>query len=105
MNVRTGFTPAAGRGYRVSVNVDCANPQNKFEIFYDGAYEAAYGAIYERYLNPGRNTFSFMIMPATAEANSRCSSASVRPTVPTEIHIPSAVCPSRRLRSSITGYR
>lgn|GEM_PF-1748268 len=63
MNVRTGFTPAAGRGYRVSVNVDCANPQNKFEIFYDGAYEAAYGAIYERYLNPGRNTFSFMIMP------------------------------------------
>ncbi len=67
VNVRTGFYPAAGKGYRVTINVDAAAPQNKFEIFYDGAKELDYGGIYERTLAPGRNTFSFDIMPGAAK--------------------------------------
>ena len=67
LNVRTGITPASGKGYRVYVTVDCAAPQNKFEIFYDGANEMDYGAIYERYLNAGRNTFTYDIMPGASK--------------------------------------
>ena len=65
--VRTGITPKAGKGYRVSFNVDAAKPQNLFELFCDGNEELAYGALYEQYLAPGRNTYSYTVMPGDSK--------------------------------------
>ena len=64
---RTGFTPEDGKGYRVSVDISSDNPQNKFEVFYDGDEELAYGALYEQYLPAGDQTFSYIIMPGDSK--------------------------------------
>jgi len=65
--VRTGITPAAGKGYRVTVNINAARAQNQFEIFCDGTEELAYGALYEQVLSAGKNTFSYTIMPGDSK--------------------------------------
>ena len=67
VNVRTGFTPETGKGYRVSVDIDARRPQEKFEIFYDGEEEEAYGALYEQTLSPGTNHFSYIIFPGDSK--------------------------------------
>jgi len=67
LNVRTGITPKAGMGYRVTVTVDAAKAQDLFEIFYDGNEELAYGALYEQRLSPGSNTFTYTIMPGDSK--------------------------------------
>ena len=63
LNVRTGFTPAAWKGYRVSFDIDAAADQGLFEVFYDGAAESAYGALYAQSLSAGKKTVSYIIMP------------------------------------------
>ena len=67
VNVRTGVVPKPGMGYRVTVNVDAAQPQNKFEIFFDGNQELAYDGLYEQTLHAGRNTFTYTIMPGDSK--------------------------------------
>ncbi len=56
LSVKTGFVPRPGRVYQVSFELEAAKPQSLFEVFYDGAKEAGYGALYERSLHAGRNT-------------------------------------------------
>ena len=65
--VRTGITPRSGQGYRVRFNVYAARSQNLFEVFYDGSEELAYGALYERTLSAGRNSFDYIIMPGDSK--------------------------------------
>ena len=63
LNVKTGLTPKAGKGYRVTFELIATKAQNLFEVFYDGKTEAAYGALYEQSLKAGKNKVSFLIMP------------------------------------------
>ncbi len=63
LNVRTGFTPQTGKGYRVSFDIDSASRQDLFEVFYDGSAEAAYGQLFEQSLSAGKKTVSYIIMP------------------------------------------
>ena len=63
LNVKTGFTPKANTGYRVSFDIDAERDQNLFEVFYDGSKEAAYGALYRQRLGDSRQTVSYIIMP------------------------------------------
>ena len=63
VNVDTHINPKDGMGYRITFDVDAAKSQKLFEVFYDGKDELAYGALYEQTLNPGRNTFTYTIMP------------------------------------------
>ena len=65
--VDTGITPRAGQGYRITFDVDAAKPQGKFEVFYDGYEELAYDALYEKVLVPGKNTFTYTIMPGDSK--------------------------------------
>ena len=65
--VRTGITPKAGMGYRVTFNLDAAKEQNLFELFCDGTEELAYGALYEQHLSAGRNEISYTIMPGDSK--------------------------------------
>ena len=64
---RTGFTPEAGKGYRVSVDIDSKADQKLFEIFYDGNKELDYGALYEQRLTAGKKTFSYIIYPGDSK--------------------------------------
>ena len=64
---RTGFTPEAGKGYRVSVDIDSKADQKLFEIFYDGNKELDYGALYEQKLTAGKKTFSYIIYPGDSK--------------------------------------
>ena len=61
--VNTGFTPEPGKAYVVSFDVDAAKPQSSFEVFYDGAAEAAYGQRYGLSLRSGKQTVSQIIYP------------------------------------------
>jgi hypothetical protein len=54
-------------GYRVSFNVDAAQPQGLFELFCDGSEELAYGALYEQQLAAGTNSLSYTIMPGDSK--------------------------------------
>ena len=65
--VRTGLTPESGQGYRVTVDINAAKDQNKFELFCDGDDELAYGALYEQYMSAGDNTYSYIIMPGDSK--------------------------------------
>ncbi len=65
--VRTGITPRSGQGYRIKFNVYAAKSQGLFEVFYDGSEELAYGALYERTLSAGMNTFDYTIMPGDSK--------------------------------------
>jgi len=65
--VKTGITPAAGKGYRVTFDLNAAKSQNLFELFCDGNEELAYGALYEQHLNAGNNTISYTIMPGDSK--------------------------------------
>ena len=65
--VRTGLTPESGQGYRVTVDINAAKDQNKFELFCDGNDELAYGALYEQYMSAGDNTYSYIIMPGDSK--------------------------------------
>ena len=63
LNVRTGFTPAANKGYRVSFDIKAAKDQSLMEVFYDGSSESAYGALYNQSLSTAKKTVSYIIMP------------------------------------------
>ena len=63
LNVRTGFTPAAQQGYRISFDIDAAGSQDLFEVFFDGNTEAAYGALYGQSLSTDKKTVSALLMP------------------------------------------
>ena len=63
LNVHTGFTPVTGRGYRVTFDITAAKYQSLFEVFYDGKGEKDYGELYEKSLQAGKNTVSFIIPP------------------------------------------
>ena len=65
--VRTGFTPKANTGYRVSFDISSAKQQKLMEVFYDGKSEAAYGAIYNRKLSAGKKTVSYEIQPGSSK--------------------------------------
>ncbi len=67
LNIRTGFTPEAWKGYRVSFDIEATNAQNLFEVFYDGSSEMAYGALYEQSLSAGRKTVSYTVMPGDSK--------------------------------------
>ncbi|MBQ1900655.1 MAG: hypothetical protein II153_07060, partial [Erysipelotrichaceae bacterium] len=67
VTARTGFTPEAGKGYRVSVDVTSNVEQKLFEIFYDGDKELDYGALYEQKLPAGTKTFSYIIYPGDSK--------------------------------------
>ena len=67
VTARTGFTPEAGKGYRVSVDIDSKADQKLFEIFYDGNKELDYGALYEQKLTAGKKTFSYIIYPGDSK--------------------------------------
>lgn len=67
LNVRTGFTPQANKGYRVSFDIDAASQQDLMEVFYDGSSEAAYGALYGQNLPAGKRTVSYTILPGASK--------------------------------------
>jgi len=67
LNVKTGFTPEANKGYRVSFDITAAKPQGLFEVFYDGNSEMAYGAIYEQVLSAGKQTVSYIVLPGDSK--------------------------------------
>ena len=67
LNVRTGFTPVDGRGYRVSFDITAAKYQSLFEVFYDGKGEKDYGELYKQSLRAGKNTVSFIIPPTPTQ--------------------------------------
>lgn len=67
LNVRTGFTPVDGRGYRVTFDITAAKYQSLFEVFYDGKGEKDYGELYEKSLRAGKNTVSFIIPPTPTQ--------------------------------------
>lgn len=64
LHVRTGFTPKANTGYRVSFDIKAAKDQGVAEVFYDGSSESAYGALNNQSLSAGaKKTLSYIIMP------------------------------------------
>lgn len=64
LNVRTGFTPESGKGYRVSFDIKAAKAQSLMEVFYDGSSEHAYGSLYNQSLAAGsKKTISYTIYP------------------------------------------
>ena len=63
LNLHTGFTPEAGKGYQISFDIDSKKSQDLVEFFYDGSSEHAYGALYEQSLPAGKKTVSYTIMP------------------------------------------
>ena len=67
LNVHTGFTPVDGRGYRVTFDITAAKYQSLFEVFYDGKGEKDYGELYEKSLQAGKNTVSFIIPPTPTQ--------------------------------------
>ena len=67
LHVRTGFTPKADQGYRVSFDISSTKPQNTLEVFYDGSSEAAYGAIGGQKLPGGPRTVSYIIAPGSSK--------------------------------------
>ena len=67
LHVRTGFTPKANKGYRVSFDIDSAKGQNLMEVFYDGSSESAYGALYNQNLAAGKKTVSYIIQPGASK--------------------------------------
>ena len=67
LHVRTGFTPEANKGYRVSFDLASAKPQGTMEVFYDGSSEAAYGQLTGQSLSAGKKTVSYTIMPGSSK--------------------------------------
>ena len=67
LNVRTGFTPAKDKGYRVSFDIDADKAQNSFELFLDGASEGAYGQFFGPALPSGKTTVSQIIYPGDSK--------------------------------------
>ena len=63
LNVRTGFTPEKGKGYRVSFDLETAKPQGTFELFLDGAAEGTYGQFFGPALGAGKTNVSHIIYP------------------------------------------
>ena len=51
--VDTGFTPEAGKTYRVSFDLTPSSDQSEYEVCYDGTSEKVYGALYGRHLTAG----------------------------------------------------
>jgi hypothetical protein len=67
LNVRTGFTPKADQGYRVSFDIYSTKPQNTLEVFYDGNTEAAYGELGGQKLDGSQRTVSYIIAPGSSK--------------------------------------
>ena len=67
LNVRTGFTPEADKGYRVSFDIASSKPQNTLEVFYDGNTEAAYGELGGQKLDGSQRTVSYIIAPGSSK--------------------------------------
>ena len=67
LNVRTGFTPAKDKGYRVSFDIDADKAQNSFELFLDGTAEGAYGQFFGPALPSGKTTVSQIIYPGDSK--------------------------------------
>lgn len=63
LNVKTGFTPENGKGYRVSFDLAAEKPQAVAEVFYDGNKENAYGQLFNRSLSAGTQNISFTTRP------------------------------------------
>ena len=63
LNVKTGFTPENGKGYRVSFDLAAEKPQAVAEVFYDGNKENAYGQLFNRSLSAGTQNISYTIRP------------------------------------------
>jgi len=62
--VRTGFTPKADKGYRVSFDIESDKAQSVMEVFYDGSSEAAYGQLFGQSLSAGgKRTVSYEVKP------------------------------------------
>ena len=62
--VRTGFTPKADKGYRVSFDIESDKAQGVMEVFYDGSSEAAYGQLFGQSLSAGgKRTVSYEVKP------------------------------------------
>ena len=60
LNIKTGFTPEAGKTYRVQLDLDAANSQT-YEVCFNGNAEKDYGALYGQTLAAGANhvTYTF----------------------------------------------
>ena len=67
LNVRTGFTPEKGKGYRVNFDIEAAKTQGSFEVFFDGSSEGAYGQFYGPALSAGKNSISQIIYPGDSK--------------------------------------
>ncbi len=67
LHVLTGFTPKEKQGYIVSFDLTAEKPQGSFEVFYDGAAEAAYGQLTGQSLTAGKQTFSYTIVPGDSK--------------------------------------
>ena len=67
LNVKTGITPKAEKGYLVTFDLEAAKRQALFEVFFDGNTEAAYGAQYKQWLIAGKNSLSYMVMPGNGK--------------------------------------
>ena len=66
--VKTGFTPAANKGYRVSFDIQSEKDQGVMEVFYDGSSEAAYGQIFGQSLTGGqKKNVSYTIQPGASK--------------------------------------
>ena len=63
LNLHTGFTPEAGKGYQISFDIESKKSQGVFEVFYDGSSESAYGTLVGQSLPAGKKTVSYTIMP------------------------------------------
>ena len=66
LHVLTGFTPAKNKAYRVSFDIQAAKAQSVFEVFFDGAAEAAYGT-HSQALKAGKQTVSYLIQPGASK--------------------------------------
>jgi hypothetical protein len=66
--VKTGFTPADNKGYRVSFDIQSEKDQGVMEVFYDGSSEAAYGDLFNQKLSAGqKKTVAYTIMPGASK--------------------------------------
>ncbi|MBQ6974415.1 MAG: hypothetical protein IJQ17_06285, partial [Oscillospiraceae bacterium] len=62
LNVRTGVFPKSGVGYRVKFDIEAAQNQQLFEVFYDGNREAGFGQLFDQRLTAGqKKTVSYIV--------------------------------------------